>query len=99
MDRDDPDTAARRRAQELEDRSYRHTQRDRHREAALRDRTVAGHERAALLHDRLANLGWGDVDEHRERADAHREDAAADRSAAAGDGADEPDGPTGPYLG
>ena len=67
-----------RRAAELEDRSYRHLQREKHKAAEARDRAAEAHYRAARLHDRQAELGWGSVEEHREHAHEHREEAAAD---------------------
>jgi len=104
---DGTDAEQRRRVRQLEEHSYRQVQRDRHRAAAVQDRTAAGHERAARLHERLADLGWGDVEEHRERAGAHREDAEANRDAAgqlgpgdaAGSADDRPDPPAGPRSG
>jgi hypothetical protein len=108
VDMDDgTDAEQRRRVRQLEEHSYRQVQRDRHRAAAVQDRTAAGHERAARLHERLADLGWGDVEEHRERAGAHREDAEANRDAAgqlgpgdaAGSADDRPDPPAGPRSG
>ncbi|MEU5880768.1 hypothetical protein [Spirillospora sp. NPDC047279] len=42
------------------------------------------HERAANLHDYLADSGIGDVERHRARAVEHRALAAADRATAAG---------------
>ena len=67
-----------RRAAELEDRSYRHVQRERQKVAEARDRAAEAHYRSARLHDRQAELGWGSVEEHREQAHEHREEAAAD---------------------
>jgi hypothetical protein len=101
------DAERQRRAQELEEHSYRQLQRERHRAAVVQGRAAAGHERAARLHERLADLGWGDVEEHRERAGAHRDDAEADRDDAerigpedtAGSTGDWPDPPVGPRSG
>jgi hypothetical protein len=76
-----------RRAAEMEDRSYRHVQREKHKAAEARDRAAEAHYRSARLHDRQAELGWGSVEEHREQAHEHREEAAADS-----DGTDEPPG-------
>ena len=77
----DTDAERRRRMQRLEER-YRQIQRDRRRATEERDRDAAGHERAAQLHDRLADLGWGDVADHRAQAGVHREDAEAARAPA-----------------
>jgi uncharacterized membrane protein len=76
----DTEAERRRHMQRLEERSYRQMQRDRRRAAEERDRDAAGHERAAKLHDRLADLGWGDVADHRAQAGLHREDAEAARA-------------------
>ena len=67
-----------RRAAQLEERSYRHVQREKQKTAETRDRAVRAHYQAARLHDRQANLGWGNVVEHREQAHEHRDEAAAD---------------------
>ena len=76
------DTKRRRRMQRLEERLYRQMQRDSRRVTEERNRDAAGHERAAQLHDRLADLGWGDVADHRARAGVHRVDAEAARAPA-----------------
>jgi hypothetical protein len=68
------------RAAQLEDRSYRHVQRQVREAAEERDRAAEAHNRAARLHDRQADLGWGNVEEHREQAHEHREGAAADNA-------------------
>jgi hypothetical protein len=101
------DAERRRRAEQLEENSYRQMQRERHRAATVQGRAAAGHERAARLHERLADLGWGDVEEHRERAGTHRDDAEADREASeqigpedTGESTDgQPDPPVGPRSG
>jgi hypothetical protein len=67
-----------RRAAQLEERSYRDLQRKRQKTAETRDQAVKAHYQAARLHDRQANLGWGNVVEHREQANEHRDEAAAD---------------------
>ncbi len=67
---------------QLENRSYRNVQREQLRATEARSRIVAGHDRAARLHDRLADLGWGDVKAHRECADTHRVDAESERAVA-----------------
>jgi hypothetical protein len=69
-----------RRAAQLEDRSYRHVQRQERETAEARDRVAEAHNRAARLHDRQADLGWGNIEEHREQAHEHREEAAADNA-------------------
>jgi hypothetical protein len=76
------DAERRQRMQRLEQGSYRQMQRDRRRATEERDRDAAGHNRAAQLHDRLADLGWGDVADHRAQAGVHREDAEAARAPA-----------------
>lgn len=43
---------------------------------------ASAHDRAARLHELLADTGHGDVREHRERAAAHRQQAREDRAAA-----------------
>jgi hypothetical protein len=102
-----------RRADQLEERSYRHAQRTKqkvteaHQKVAdAHDRAAEAHDRAAQLHDRQADLGWGDVEGHREQAHGHREYEEADRAAAdrirdeyrAG-GSERPTPPAGPYTG
>jgi hypothetical protein len=67
-----------RRAAQLEQRSYRHVQRERHKTAEARGMAAEAHHRAARLHDQQAELGWGDVEEHREQAHEHRGEAEAD---------------------
>src|SRR6266498_4543602 len=57
-----------RRAAQLEARSYRHVQRIKQRATEAHDRAVEALGRAAQLHDRQADLGWGNVEEHREQA-------------------------------
>jgi hypothetical protein len=93
-----------RRAAQLEDRSYRHVQRQERQVAEARNRAAEAHDRAARLHDRQADLGWGNVEEHREQAQEHREEAAADsagterdRSAHRDDGSGQPP-PAGPDV-
>jgi hypothetical protein len=44
---------------------------------------ASAHDRAARLHELLADAGRGDVQEHRERAAVHRQQAREDRAAAA----------------
>lgn len=73
-----------RRAAQLEDKSYRHVQRQERKAAEARDRAAEAHDRAAQLHDRQADLGWGDVEEHREQAHEHREEAGQAPCNAAG---------------
>ena len=53
------------------------------RTAVMRLHAASAHDRAAQLHELLADAGRGDIQEHRERAAAHRQHARADRSAAA----------------
>jgi hypothetical protein len=43
-----------------------------------RGRAAEAHYRAAWLYDEQADLGWGNVGEHRELAHEHREEAEAD---------------------
>lgn len=45
-------------------------------------RAALGHDRAAEVHERSARNGWGDVGEHRRLAEVHREAAKADRERA-----------------
>jgi len=101
-----------RRAAQLEERSYRHVQREKQKTAEARDRAVKAsdrsaeaHHRAARLHDRQADLGWGDVEEHWEQAHEHREEAEADsagtdrdQSANRDDASGEPTPPAGPDV-
>jgi len=49
------------------------------RAASARQSSARAHDRAATLHDQLANAGHGDVDQHRKRATEHRRAAEADR--------------------
>ena len=53
------------------------------RTASLRLHAASAHERAAQLHELLADAGQGDIQEHRERAAAHRQQALDDRVGAA----------------
>ena len=53
------------------------------RTALMRLHAASAHDRAAQLHELLANAGQGDVREHRERAATHRQQADEDRIAAA----------------
>jgi hypothetical protein len=94
-----------RRAAQLEERSYRHVQRERQKTAEARDRAAEAHSRAARLHDQQAHLGWGNVEEHREQAHEHREEAVADsagtdreRTAHRDDGSGQPTPPAGPDV-
>jgi hypothetical protein len=50
--------------------------------AAMRVHAARAHDRAADLHELLAEAGHGDVAEHRERAAGHRRGAREDRAAA-----------------
>jgi hypothetical protein len=52
------------------------------RTALMRLHAASAHDRAARLHELLADTGRTDVQEHRERAAAHRELAREDRTAA-----------------
>ena len=52
------------------------------RSATMRFHAASAHDRAAQLHELLADSGRGDVQEHRERAAAHRRQAREDRAAA-----------------
>jgi len=54
------------------------------RTASMRFHAASAHDRAARLHELLAEAGQGDVQEHRERAAKHRQQARDDRAAAAG---------------
>ena len=49
------------------------------RTATMRVHAASAHDRAARLHELLAEAGHGDVSEHRERAAAHRRLAREDR--------------------
>lgn len=53
------------------------------RTAAMRLHAASAHDRAAQLHELLADAGRGDVQEHRHRAAVHRQQADDDRAAAA----------------
>jgi len=53
------------------------------RTATMRLHAASAHDRAALLHELLAEAGQSDAAEHRERAAAHRQLAREDRAAAA----------------
>jgi len=50
--------------------------------AVMRVHAASAHDRAARLHELLAEAGWGDVTEHREQAATHRRHAREDRDAA-----------------
>jgi hypothetical protein len=50
--------------------------------AIMRLHAASAHDRAAQLHEMLAEAGSGDVPEHRERAATHRQLAREDRAAA-----------------
>jgi len=52
------------------------------RTALMRIHAASAHDRAARLHELLADTGQGDVPEHRERAAVHRRLAREDRAAA-----------------
>ena len=52
------------------------------RTALMRLHAASAHDRAARLHELLADTGQGHVQEHRERAAAHRRHAREDRAAA-----------------
>lgn len=53
------------------------------RTAAMRLQAASAHDRAAQLHELLADAGQGDIQAHRERAAAHRQQARDDRAGAA----------------
>jgi len=53
------------------------------RTASMRLHAASAHDRAAHLHELLADAGQGDIQEHRERAAVHREQAREDRAVAA----------------
>jgi hypothetical protein len=53
------------------------------RTASMRLNAASAHDRAAQLHEMLAEAGQGDIQEHRERAAVHRQQARDDRAAAA----------------
>ena len=50
--------------------------------ALMRLHAASAHDRAARLHELLADAGRGDVADHRERAAAHRRQAGDDRAEA-----------------
>ena len=50
--------------------------------AMMRLHAASAHDRAARLHELLAEAGRGDVADHRERAALHRRQAGEDRAAA-----------------
>jgi hypothetical protein len=52
------------------------------RTALMRVHAASAHDRAARLHELLADTGHGEVQMHRERAAAHRQQAREDRAAA-----------------
>jgi hypothetical protein len=52
------------------------------RSAMMRLHAASAHDRAAQLHELLADSGRGDIQDHRERAAAHRRQAREDRAAA-----------------
>ena len=52
------------------------------RTATMRLHAASAHDRAALLHEMLADANSGDVQEHRDRAATHRRLADEDRAAA-----------------
>jgi hypothetical protein len=52
------------------------------RTALMRVHAASAHDRAARLHELLADTGHGDVQDHRERAVSHRQQAREDRAAA-----------------
>lgn len=53
------------------------------RTAVMRIHAASAHDRAAQLHELLADAGQGDVHEHQERAALHRRQAHEDRAVAA----------------
>jgi hypothetical protein len=53
------------------------------RTAVMRLHAASAHDRAAQLHELLADADQGDIQEHRERAAVHRRQAREDRAAAA----------------
>jgi hypothetical protein len=58
-------------------------------------RAALGHDRAAEIHERSARNGWGGVTEHRRLAEVHREAAKADREQAKDPAARHPAPPPG----
>jgi hypothetical protein len=50
--------------------------------ALMRVHAASAHDRAARLHELLADAGHGDVSDHREKAATHRRQAREDRAAA-----------------
>ena len=53
------------------------------RTATMRLHAASAHDRAAQLHELLADAGQGDIQEHQQRAAVHRRQARDDRAAAA----------------
>jgi hypothetical protein len=53
------------------------------RTVTMRLQAASTHDRAAQLHELLANAGQGDIQAHRDRAVAHRQEARDDRAGAA----------------
>jgi len=53
------------------------------RTAMMRIHAAGAHDRAARLHDMLADANSGDIPDHRDRAAMHRQQARDDRAAAA----------------
>jgi hypothetical protein len=53
------------------------------RTSMMRLHAASAHDRAAQLHELLADAGQGDIPEHRVRAAVHRQQAREDRAAAA----------------
>jgi len=53
------------------------------RTVTMRLQAASTHDRAAQLHELLADAGQGDVQAHRDRAAAHRQQARDDRAGAA----------------
>jgi regulator of sirC expression with transglutaminase-like and TPR domain len=52
------------------------------RTADMRIHAASAHDRAAQLHELLADVGHGDIREHRDRAATHRRQAHEDRAVA-----------------
>jgi hypothetical protein len=69
----------RQRAEELAEESRRQALRAAGNAAAASRASADVHESAAQLHNHLAEIGIGDVDEHRRQAQQHRDAAGADR--------------------
>jgi hypothetical protein len=74
------------RAAELAERARVHANAAHIRASEAYMRSAAAHDAAADRHDLLAAGGFGDVDEHRQRAHAHRQMAAIDRDASTASG-------------